>query len=756
MENVIENKNTTLLDHALWLATLGFHVFPVRMNGKKPAIEEFPELATRDENTIRGWWARWPNHNVGISTTRFGNDEALIVVDVDNKEGKDGEGEIFKLEMEGLEFPSTFEQKTPTGGRHLLYRHKEAVKQGTDVLGRGLDIRSRGGYVVGAGSRLEGGTYTAIPRALGLAPEWIVSRCSNRDRRKSEARLKLIVNVDQRAAEARAIEYLEKHAPPAIEGDSGDQTTFRVACQVKDFGVYQDRCLELLIDHWNERCVPPWGHEELSQKVKHAYAYGHDPVGVNSPEADFSPIPKDEKDPEKLHPFDEINKEYAYITSWGGAILHETTDHHGNFVLKYLDVSSFHTDLAAKFMVIGDQKKQISKEWIKSPRRRTYQGICFSPGKDPAPGYYNLWRGFAVKPLEGEPTEDARKGAELFLDHIKNNMCGGDEELFLWAVGYIAHIFQYPYKRPNTALFITGRRGTGKSCIFEHLSRMIGAAVAWESDAERIFGRFNRAIEGKLLVVLDEGFWSGDKKMEAKLKDQITRAQVSIEPKGREPYTVDNFARYVVMGNDEWIAPAAEDERRYAVFRMGEKKKQDHAYFGAIDRYLKRGGYEYLMKVFLEFDLSKVDVTKIPVTEALLTQKFETLSPVHRWWLNCLNEGTVLGASTEDGWPDVIGKEDFYRAFKDSSEGREKKFLIGRRTMGTHFMRQVCPSANTRFRPRGSDGRQVNCYKLPRLEIARKEFDRFMGQPVDWPPMDEADFENAPKTETTSSDDIFQ
>mgnify|MGYP000423316681 CR=1 FL=1 len=76
----------TRCDQALALAREGFHVFPIAA-GKKapPLIADFPNQATTDDEQIREWWLRWPNANIGISTTRYGEGEALLVVDVDNK-----------------------------------------------------------------------------------------------------------------------------------------------------------------------------------------------------------------------------------------------------------------------------------------------------------------------------------------------------------------------------------------------------------------------------------------------------------------------------------------------------------------------------------------------------------------------------------------------------------------------------------------------------------------------------------------------
>ena len=154
----------TKLDHALSLARMGFHVFPLGERSKLPDIDRYPTRATRDPQQIKRWWTCpvlgfLQARNIGISTTRFDNDKALLVIDVDVRDGKPGEESLLMLELEHGPLPPTLEAITPTGGRHLFYVVENAVKQGANVLGPGLDIRSHGGYVVGVGSETENGVY---------------------------------------------------------------------------------------------------------------------------------------------------------------------------------------------------------------------------------------------------------------------------------------------------------------------------------------------------------------------------------------------------------------------------------------------------------------------------------------------------------------------------------------------------------------------------------------------------------------------
>ena len=212
----------TMLDHALSLASRGFHVFPLQKNGKKPLAGGWQVTATRDPEAIRALWGSHA-YNVGIFTSRFRDDEALVVVDVDVKEGKRGDETLLGLELDGFELPITFEQSTPSGGRHLVYANPDPCKQGVDVLGSGLDIRSRGGYIVGPGSVIDGVPYAQINGhgALAPAPAWLVSRLGV-DRRGGSVDRSPLPGVDPDRADARARFYLEDFAKPAIQGDGVD------------------------------------------------------------------------------------------------------------------------------------------------------------------------------------------------------------------------------------------------------------------------------------------------------------------------------------------------------------------------------------------------------------------------------------------------------------------------------------------------------------------------------------------------------
>jgi len=284
------------LDYALRLAEKGFHVFPVKENAKfPPLIDDFPNKATRDKKQITKWFSNGhSNANIGISTSRYKESEALIVVDVDNKEGKMGESELLKLELEGLDCPVTLEQKSANGGRHIIYRVDQAV--GQHKLSPSIDIRSKGGYILGEGSTLDGKGYKLGKFEAAKATTSLISRCGKSLTKKQAA--KLLESLP--TAKDRAEHYLTTEAPIGIKGQGSDQTTFIVAAKCKDFGLSEQETYDLMSELWNPRCLPDEiDLGDLRYKVENAFKYGVNEPGASSPEMDFTAIPDEEKTPHK-------------------------------------------------------------------------------------------------------------------------------------------------------------------------------------------------------------------------------------------------------------------------------------------------------------------------------------------------------------------------------------------------------------------------------------------------------------------------
>lgn len=123
----------------------------------------------------------------------------------------------------------------------------------------------------------------AVPdylEALALAP---LTR-----RRNVEDAHTPVVDVDQPEAITAAVQWLIDEAPEAVEGDGGDDTTYKTANKLKDFGLSREKAFELLAEHWNDqKAHPPWDLDDLERKVENAYRYGTLPPGAGSAKAEF-------------------------------------------------------------------------------------------------------------------------------------------------------------------------------------------------------------------------------------------------------------------------------------------------------------------------------------------------------------------------------------------------------------------------------------------------------------------------------------
>ncbi|KQK32136.1 hypothetical protein ARD30_07700 [Bosea thiooxidans] len=226
------------------------------------------------------------DYNIGIAT---GN--GLFVIDVDDKGGKSGSRSLRNLEQSIGALPVTLTAGTPSGGWHIYLRAdpKAWIPNSVGKLGEGLDIRGDGGYVVAPGSVIDDRSYT-IEVDVDVADsfeEWTDLVSAPRPAERIAAPT---IDLDLPEAVTAATKWLQRHAELAIEGAGGDATTIRVANRVLDHGISVDQGLDLMLDHWNDRCSPPWDADELRRKVENAERYRQSPVGAGSAELEFDDV----------------------------------------------------------------------------------------------------------------------------------------------------------------------------------------------------------------------------------------------------------------------------------------------------------------------------------------------------------------------------------------------------------------------------------------------------------------------------------
>ncbi len=239
-ENSYEGRKRPI-DVALEFAQQGIPVFPCG-DAKRPLVSGGFKAATLIPDQIKAWWGNHPGALIGIPT---GAQSGIVVLDVDVKNGIDGNESLRNLAHEF----DTKTVSTPSNGLHYYFEYdsNNPVRCSAGALGPGLDVRGDGGYVIAYGSVSSKGTYSLLlDQPLALCPEWI-SRHKERSRAESspvytEDQIKPTAQTELR----RQIELVE-NAQPGQRNTALNRAAFLLGTQV-GAGVLceADVCRELI------------------------------------------------------------------------------------------------------------------------------------------------------------------------------------------------------------------------------------------------------------------------------------------------------------------------------------------------------------------------------------------------------------------------------------------------------------------------------------------------------------------------------
>jgi hypothetical protein len=375
----------------------------------------------------------------------------------------------------------------------------------------------------------------------------------------------------------------------------------------------------------------------------------------------------------------------------------------------------------------GDGKKKlqsVSKLWIESEDRRQYKGIVFSPSRN-IEGYYNLWKGFPIKPETGDWS--------LINKHIWEIIVNKDRALYEWLICWMADIVQNPGgEKPGTSVVLRGERGSGKGCFVYPLGLILGNHFLHITHQNQLTGKFNSHLKNSLLVFADECFWAGDKMAEGILKGMITEPYIMIEPKGKDVFAVKNHLRLIVASNEDWVVPAGLEERRFLVLDVSSRHMQDADYFKPIFDQIATGGAAAMLRDLLNVDLSGVDLRKAPKTKGLLDQIESSMDTVTKFWFERLHDGSLL--KNDDKWHDQVYTDAFYAEYIESANQTGKRHLSGKISF-VRRLKYLCPGLKRIYvlSNKSSDyNKREWAYQIPNMDICRQLFAKKTGMDIDW------------------------
>ena len=212
--------------------------------------------------------------------------------------------------------------------------------------------------------------------------------------------------------------------------------------------------------------------------------------------------------------------------------------------------------------------------WLKDEARRTYDSFTMMPYqkgyKDPAPeNQYNKWKEYDAEivplPKNYEPVE--------VMDLLCQSLCWDEDEnerirQSAWVMNYLAFHIQYPEIKTQVGLVFESTPGCGKDLLMNIIQKMLGkhAVIITENPNDLFIGmksgdNFNKDIEGKKMIVLNEAIGGDIVQLMDKIKSHITSQTVNINRKNRETYEIPDFSSFISMTNN--VFPIEWHDRRF-------------------------------------------------------------------------------------------------------------------------------------------------------------------------------------------------
>jgi hypothetical protein len=662
------DKRQSKLEAALEYAKEGYPVLPLK--GKLPLTKHGYKDASCDEAQIRKLWRRYPDANIGIVT---GDTSQLFVLDVDTHNGKRGEESLVELEKEYGVLPKTLKAQTASGAWHYVFRlPKRGIKSNKGVRD-GIDLLANGSYFVASPSMIDGKAYQWVERCgPAPCPSWLASLKKEKsteqpvDNRIAKLVRDLFQNGKERNSEWETRCPFHDDHKPSFYVNLKDGMFFCHSCDEKG------------------------SFETLYAKVKN--------IPVHEARRILRPIP----------PFiEELNKEHAIVKVGGKcAILNEEPHPTENWITtSFSSRADFLLQYQNRTERVKGKQIPVGPLWLNHLGRRQYRGIDFAPPpKVLRSDYYNLWQGFAVEPKPGDWS--------LTQELIHDVAARKDSGINRYILGWMAQAVQQPGLRLGTALVFRGKQGTGKGCLITEFGALWGPHFFHAHDPRQLTGNFNAHLKAISIVFADEA-WANNRMALGVLKARITEELLPIEFKGKDTIQVKNYIRLMMATNERWAVEADGEERRFAIFTMGDAHMQDRKFFGALREQNKKGGREAFLHYLLNYDISQLDLGTIPQTDALLENKLFTMDSIEKYWYEILERGTVF--ENDPLWTTRINKDLFYRTYAYFAN---KSIDNGDRTGFWMAIRDLCPHI------RDVSFKGKRCVEVGNLQQCRAAFDR--------------------------------
>lgn len=268
---------------------------------------------------------------------------------------------------------------------------------------------------------------------------------------------------------------------------------------------------------------------------------------------------------------------------------------------------------------------------------------------------------------------------DLWLNHIREILCAGDDECSEYLLSWFAHMLQRPAQKTKSCPIIKSAPGAGKNFVFTVFSRYVLSVdmATIVNDLDRITGKFNSMLMGKLLIVCDEALDSCNRKGNQIMKNRISEDQQLIEEKYQASVMVNDCSNYAILTNNNFQSIVERGDRRYlcleALNTRCPKQPGAQEYWDMMhEKLMNPTAGLHIFHWLLRRDIRSLRISNLPETDYKRKLKVAQANLVVRYLLH-LREIRInrdMDKADEDQiaqWKqdDMPGKLAFYQAFKD-------------------------------------------------------------------------------------------
>lgn len=385
----------------------------------------------------------------------------------------------------------------------------------------------------------------------------------------------IAANIDARESKKNAKAETESPAADEIArallrprpvigaGEGRSMALFHFGCRARDFGLTEERALELAEIFNAKYMAPPEPADIVAHQVSSAYRYAATPPGRYTAEKNWQKrLAEDEHLSTSLRGWvyvmgseslRAVNSRRAYTTQTqiNNAICYMTGIHKP---ISYLLQHRLVRVVDAVAFRPGTEERIIEEDGFTF--LNTYQPV--------------------TPPAKSKNAKQSKKYVEAFKEHIR--LLTNDEREYNHLMDYIAVALTRPgTKIKHSILLVSDKRGLGKSMLQVLFESVLGRYVVSASNNDIAKGN-NGWMDSVLACFVHETGVTDRFNVLSHLKTWITEPHIPVSDKYIRSYTIDNYCNFFFFSNAVNALPLDAEERRFYTI-VNRKNRREPEYY---------------------------------------------------------------------------------------------------------------------------------------------------------------------------------